>query len=166
MRHMGLLGAAVLFFTTAALAQPGTAHMAPGIDRDSEAAIDAQARTLLTEAQSSPDGLATITLKKYPDHSTMLTVRTKSGGAEMHAGYNDIFVVLDGEATEITGGTIVDPTQFSPGETRGERVEGGVSTVMRKGDIIHIDPNTPHQIILPPGHTFTYYVIKIAASQH
>jgi mannose-6-phosphate isomerase-like protein (cupin superfamily) len=160
-----LLGAAVMLVTTAAFAQPGTAHIGTGIDRDSAAAIEAQARTLLAQAEKSPSGLATVTLKKYPDHSTMLVVRTKSGGAEMHAGFNDIFFVLDGEATEMTGGTIVDPKEVSPGETRGEKVEGGVSTAMRKGDVIHIDPDIPHQIILAPGATFTYYVIKIAAGK-
>ena len=156
-----LIGPACLFFAAAALAQTGTAHMGPGIDRDSAAAIEAQSKTLLTQAENSPTGLATITLKKYPGHYTMLTVRSKSGGAEMHANANDIFFVLDGDATEVTGGTIVAPKEISPGETRGDSVEGGVSTPMRKGDIIHIDPNTPHQTILQPGHTFTYYVIKV-----
>ena len=158
--------AAGMFLTAAAFAQPGTAQMGPGIDRDAAQALGAKASTLLAEAQSSPTGLATITLKKYPGHYTMLTVRTKSGGAEMHADTNDIFVVLGGEATEITGGTIVDPKEISPGETRGAKVEGGVSTPMRKGDVIHIDPNIPHQTILSPGMTFTYYVIKIAATGH
>ena len=160
-----LLGAAILFVSAAALAQPGTAHIGSGIDRDSATAIEARAKALLAEAESSPSGLAAVTLKKYPGHLTMLTVRTRSGGAEMHAGFNDVFVVLDGEATEVTGGTIVNPSEISPGETRGDKLEGGVSTPMRKGDVIHIDPNIPHQTILPPGVTFTYYVIKIASGK-
>jgi mannose-6-phosphate isomerase-like protein (cupin superfamily) len=158
-----LVCVAGMFFTAAALAQSGTGQMGPGIDRNSADALASQARTMLAEAEKSPSGLATVTLKKYPGHYTMLTVRTKSGGAEMHADFNDIFVVLDGEATEITGGTIVDPTEVSPGETRGTRVEGGASTSMRKGDVIHIDPNMPHQTVLAPGSTFIYYVIKVAA---
>ena len=165
MRLSLLCVAGMLLTSAAALAQPGTAQMGPGIDRDSAAAIAAQAKTLMAEAEKSPTGLATLTLKKYPGHYTMLTVRAKSGGAEEHAGFNDIFVVLDGEATEITGGSIVDPQEVSPGETRGAKVEGGTSTPMRKGDVIHIEPNTPHQTILAPGTTFTYYVIKVAATK-
>lgn len=158
-----LAGVACLFLTAFALGQPGTGQMNTGIDRDSESSIAAQASTLKTEAENSPSGLATMTLKKYPGHYTMLTVRTKSGGAEMHADANDIFIVLDGEATEVSGGTIVDPKEVSPGETRGIRIEGGTSTPMRKGDVIHIEPNTPHQTILPPGKTLTYYVVKVTA---
>jgi len=161
-----LLGASSLFLSVAALAQPGTAHVGTtGIDRDSMAAIEAKAKTLLAQAQSSPSGLAVVTIKEYPGHLTMLAVRTKSGSVEMHAGFNDIFFVLDGEATEVTGGTIVNPTEVSPGETRGDKLEGGVSTPMHKGDVIHIDPNIPHQTVLPPGATFTYYVVKIASGK-
>ncbi len=163
--RQALVCVAGMFFTAAALAQPGAAQMGPGIDRNSADALASQAKTLMAQAEKNATGLATVTLKKYPGHYTMLTVRTKSGGAEMHAGFNDIFIVLDGEATEITGGTIIDPMEGSPGETRGARVEGGASTMMRKGDVIHIDPNTPHQTILAPGSTFTYYVIKVAATK-
>ena len=133
------------------------------IDRRSAAAIAAQAKTLLVEAQASPSGSASVTLEKYPGHLTMLTVRTKSGGAEMHRDWNDIFVVVDGEANEVTGGTIVGAKETTPGETRGTMVQGGTPTVMQKGDVIHISPNTPHQTVLAPGKTFTYYVIKVEA---
>jgi mannose-6-phosphate isomerase-like protein (cupin superfamily) len=160
-----IIYALALSITTAAPAQSGPAGTAaPGIDRRSSAAIDAQAATLLAQANNSPGGVASVTLEKYPGHFTMLAVRTKSGGAEMHANWNDIFVVLDGEATEMTGGAIVDARPISAaGETGGARLEGGIATPMRKGDVIHIDPNTPHQTILAPGKTFTYYVIKVAA---
>jgi mannose-6-phosphate isomerase-like protein (cupin superfamily) len=167
MRTVLIFAAGIVLTTAIAQTsiQTGTQHTGAGIDRDSSDAIEAQAKTLLTQAQADPTGLATVTLKKYPGHYTMLTVRAKSGGAEMHADANDMFVVLDGEATIITGGTIMDAKTISPGETRGSRVEGGSSTFMRKGDVIHIDPNTPHQTILAPGSTFTYYVIKIAAAK-
>ena len=134
-----------------------------GIDRRSAEQLATQAKTLLAQSQASPAGTAGVTLEKYPGHLTMLTVRTKSGGAEVHRDWNDIFVVLDGEATEMTGGTIIDGKENSPGETRGKEVSGGRPTPMRKGDVIHISPNTPHQTIVEPGKTFTYYVIKVAA---
>ncbi len=133
------------------------------IDRRSAAAIEAQAKTLLAQAQASPSGSASVTLETYPGHITMLTVRTKSGGAEMHRDWNDMFVVVDGEASEVTGGTIVAAKENSPGETRGTMVQGGTPTPMQKGDVIHISPNTPHQTVLAPGKTFTYYVIKVEA---
>lgn len=150
---------------TQALAQAAVPETktGPGIDRRSHEQLEEQARSMLADALKSPSGIASVTLEKYPGHFTMLTVRTKSGGAEMHGQWNDIFVVLDGEATELIGGTIVDQKSAPGGETRGTRVEGGTPTPMRKGDVIHISPNTPHQTVLAPGKTFTYYVIKVAA---
>lgn len=152
--------AAALWMTAGAMAQTGATGQA--INRRSDQQLVTQAKALLAEAQKSPTGIASAMLEKYPGHYTMLTVRTKSGGAEMHASDNDMFFVLDGEASEVTGGIIVDAKEVSPGETRGTRVEGGIPTPMRKGDIIHIVPNTPHQTVLAPGKTFVYYVIKVA----
>ncbi len=124
--------------------------------------LASQVATLVKQAQSSPSGLAGVTLKKYPGHFTMLTARAKSGGAEQHTHWSDIFVVLDGEATVIVGGTTEDGKETTPGEVRGTRVIGGTEHIIRKGDIVHISPGVPHQTILAPGKTFTYYVIKVA----
>jgi mannose-6-phosphate isomerase-like protein (cupin superfamily) len=157
---------ALLIFSVGAsapiVAQTPPVKSGPGIDRTSSAQMEEQAKKLLADALKSPAGSASATLESYPGHYTMLTVRTQSGGAEMHANFNDIFFVVDGEATEITGGSIVDGKESAPGETRGTRVEGGTSTPMRKGDVIHISPHTPHQIILAPGKSFTYFVVKVA----
>ncbi len=125
---LAVLGMSMAVVTTVAQTAGGGA----AIERRSAEQIAAQARSMLADAGKSASGISSVTLEKYPGHFTMLTVRTRSGGAEMHAVWNDIFVVLDGEATEVTGGTIVDPKESSPGETRGARVEGGTPTPMRK----------------------------------
>ncbi|MEO6829810.1 MAG: hypothetical protein ABI164_08350 [Acidobacteriaceae bacterium] len=106
-------------------------------------------------------GVAGESLKKYPGHFTMLTVRTASGGAELHEHHADFFFVVDGEATLTTGGNIVNPTSTGPGETRGTAVEGGLQRPLHKGDVVHISANTPHQISLAKGESFTYFVIKV-----
>lgn len=139
-----------------------SAASASGFDEITAGELQARASEMLKQAQASPAGIASVTLKKYPNHFTMLTVRTRSGGAEQHDHYSDIFVALDGEATEVTGGSIVDSKESSPGELRGSRVDGGTGHVMHKGDIVHISPGTPHQTLVAPGKTFTYYVIKVA----
>lgn len=123
--------------------------------------IAAKAKTLVAQAQAAPGGSAGVTLAKYNGHFTMLTVRVRSGVGEFHKKNNDIFVALDGEATVVTGGKLVDPRESSADEVVGTGVEGGVAHVMHKGDIIHIPINTPHQTIVAPGKTFTYYVVKV-----
>lgn len=154
------LVAAPLFAQTSST--PSTTTTGSGFNEMTLAEQQQKAAEMLKQAQASPNGIASVTLNKYPNHFTMFTVRTKSGGAEQHDHYSDIFVVLDGEATEMIGGTIADSKTSSPGETRGSRVVGGVEHPMHKGDIIHISPGTPHQTMVAPGKTFTYYVIKVA----
>jgi len=157
-----LLTLSFLAIASVTLCAQSAAPMGNPVDVRPAAAIEAQAKTMLAEAQKSPAGIASVTLEKYPGHLTMLTVRTKAGGAEMHAAFNDVFIVEDGEANVLTGGTIINPKETSPGETRGSSVEGGTPHILRKGDIMHISPNVPHQTVVAAGKTFTYYVIKIA----
>jgi len=131
------------------------------VDRRTAAQIDAQAAELTKVAEKSPDGTGGVTLERYPGHSTMLTVRMKSGGAEIHKNLNDFFIVISGEATVLTGGTIPDAKEGANGEIRGSRLVGGVEHMIRKGDILHISPGIPHMTTVKPGTTFVYYVIKV-----
>jgi len=49
------------------------------------------------------------TLAKYPNHYTMLTLRTKNGGAEMHRHLADFFYIPKGTATLVSGGSTPTP---------------------------------------------------------
>src|ERR1700733_11510295 len=115
----------------------------------------------LAKAKQNENGSSGMTLKKYPDHYTMIAARTKSGGAEVHAHFSDFLIVVDGEGTELTGGTVVDPKEGADGETRGLRLEGATPHALHKGDVIHIPAGTPHQAIEAPGQTLTLFVIKV-----
>jgi mannose-6-phosphate isomerase-like protein (cupin superfamily) len=65
------------------------------------------------------DGSASETLKEYPQHFTMLLFRSRDGAVEQHENFADLFVVLDGRATLVTGGTISGAETIGPGEIRG-----------------------------------------------
>jgi mannose-6-phosphate isomerase-like protein (cupin superfamily) len=98
-------------------------------------------------------------LEQHLDPVTILAVRTKSGRAELHAASADSFFVVQGEATLITGGTIINPR--GAGEVRGDSVRGGVHAELRAGDVVHIPPGTPHQLLLNGTDPFVYVLIKI-----
>jgi len=115
---------------------------------------------LLDQARAG-SGSAGITLARYHGHYTMLTARTGSGGGELHAHYSDFLIVLDGEGTEMTGGTMVDPKEGANGETRAKTLEGATPHPLHKGDVIHIPAGTPHQAIEAPGQSIIIYVIKV-----
>ncbi|MGH9621736.1 MAG: hypothetical protein ACRD45_18775, partial [Bryobacteraceae bacterium] len=48
-------------------------------------------------------------LAAYKGHRTMLAVRKATGSAEFHAHDADIFFVVGGSATLVTGGKLVNP---------------------------------------------------------
>jgi mannose-6-phosphate isomerase-like protein (cupin superfamily) len=100
-------------------------------------------------------------LEKHLDASTLLAFRDRDGKAEQHQQFGDVFVVLQGTATLVTGGTINSPTTTAPGEIRGASIEQGTRKKLQEGDIAHIPPGVPHQLILDAGGTFTYFVAKI-----
>jgi len=131
------------------------------VDLHTAAQLHKFGEKLKAEALKSPDGIAVMNLEKYPGHFTMLTCRTKTGGAEEHAHFSDIFYVVEGDATLMTGGSLADAKTISPGETRGTAVTGGTPHKLSAGEFVHISPNTPHQLVLAPGHHFLYYVIKV-----
>ena len=121
-------------------------------------------KALLEKARAG-SGSAGITLGHFAGHYTMLTARTASGGAELHGHWSDFLIVVDGEGTEMTGGTIVDRKDGPNGEVKGKTLEGATPHVLHKGDIMHIPAGTPHQAIEAPGQTITIYVIKVRTTE-
>jgi mannose-6-phosphate isomerase-like protein (cupin superfamily) len=119
-----------------------------------------QAKPLLEKAASS-SGAASETLQKYGVDHTMLSVRTKDGGVELHEKFADIFVIVDGSATLLSGGELENPSATGPGEMHGTAILHGTNTSLGKGDIVHIPANTPHQLLIPKDGTLTYFVVKV-----
>lgn len=114
----------------------------------------------LRQLAAQGDGSASETLEKYPHHYTMLAFRNRNGGGELHQNYADLFYILDGRATVMTGGELVDPKTTAPGEIRGASVKGGTPQEVEAGDVVHIPAGTPHQMLVPAGSTVTYFVVK------
>lgn len=111
------------------------------------------------------DGSASETLKEYPGHCTMLSVRLRSGVAELHEEFADLFFILDGRATLVTGGTIAHGKRTAAGEVRGSSIEGGSRQELRAGDVAHVAAGTPHQMLLAADKTLSCLVVKIRETE-
>jgi mannose-6-phosphate isomerase-like protein (cupin superfamily) len=107
------------------------------------------------------EGEASETLKEYPRHATMLSFRARDGEAELHENFADLFHVLSGQATLVTGGTVVGAKTTGPGEVRGTSIEGGRRQELRAGDLVHVPAGVPHQMLVPGEKSFTAFVVKI-----
>jgi hypothetical protein len=64
--------------------------------------------------------------------------RDGPGTTEVHGRDTDIFHVLEGTATLVTGGRVVEGKTSAPDEIRGARIEGGTARPRAKGDIVII----------------------------
>jgi glc operon protein GlcG len=86
--------------------------------------------------------------------------RTGPGEVEFHSWVTDIMYVLDGEATVVTGGEMVDRRQIGPGEYRAAATRGGTTQRLAKGDVMVIPAGVPHWFTEVPG-PLSYYVVKV-----
>lgn len=74
----------------------------------------------------------------------VLANRAVQRDAELHEKTNHVFIIVDGEATFVTGGKLMNPRNTAPGQTRAEGIEGGDVHHLSKGDVITIPANMPH----------------------
>ena len=86
--------------------------------------------------------------------------RDKPGQSELHEKDTDVFYVLQGSATFVTGGKMLEPKTTAPDELRGSGIEGGESRTLSKDDVIIIPAGTPHWFKDVQG-TFLYLVVKV-----
>jgi len=85
--------------------------------------------------------------------------RDSPGEAEVHLRDTDVFYILDGDATLVTGGDLQNPYQTSPDEIRGSAITNGMERRLRQGDVMAIAAGTPHWF-KSVGRPVTYYVVK------
>jgi mannose-6-phosphate isomerase-like protein (cupin superfamily) len=139
----------------------GSTHaVAQQVDHYTPESLMERAKPLKDKAAAA-NGAASDTLQKYGIDFTMLSFRSQDGSAELHEKFADIFVVIDGAATLLSGGELANPTTVTPGEMHGTAILHPATTSLAKGDVVHIPANTPHQLLIPKGGTLTYFVIKI-----
>jgi mannose-6-phosphate isomerase-like protein (cupin superfamily) len=141
------------------LAQDAGAGTAATPDVYSQDGLKAMEKKL--EEKTDASGLATQTIKKYSTDYAMLAFRSQSGKAELHQKFADFYVVVDGNATLVSGGHMVNGATTAQGEVRGDSIQGGEETKLKKGDIVHIPANIPHQLVLSKGDTFQYFIVKV-----
>lgn len=102
------------------------------------------------------------TLFSGPEFAVICYNRSTPGRAEAHAAHAHVWYIVEGEATLVTGGTMLQVQSEVPGEPRGTGIEGGHAQRLRKGDVIVIPAGMPHQYtqVLSPVAYYSVNVIK------
>jgi mannose-6-phosphate isomerase-like protein (cupin superfamily) len=79
---------------------------------------------------------------------------------EIHKRDTDVFYIVDGTATFVTGGTAVDAKEIGPNELHAKSITGGTEHHLTKGDVIVVPAGTPHQF-MEVTNPFLYFVVKV-----
>lgn len=98
-------------------------------------------------------------LIETPGYKVQAGRRQGPGLVELHTQETDVFYIVDGTATFVTGGTMVDGKLVSPGQMRGTSITGGETHHLKKGDVIIVPNGTPHQFI-ETSNPFLYFIVK------
>jgi len=105
--------------------------------------------------------IATQQIASHGNYSFLVAHREGPGQAEWHGKQADIMVVQTGQATLIYGGALVDGKTTAPDEMRAASISGGMQKKLAPGDVVTIPVKTPHQLMIEPGHEFTYLTVKV-----
>ena len=127
------------------------------------------AKELLSDiirAREQDRGIALKTYLGAPGYSATVVRRTRAGSAEVHRNVSDVWYVIDGGGTLVTGGSLVGARETEPGELRGQSVSGGTARRIAKGDLIGIPSGIPHWVSAIDGAQLAYLVVKIKAPAH
>jgi glc operon protein GlcG len=122
---------------------------------DSGSVFHADARAVTAKFQTG--GL----LVDSPMYKVDAGRRIAAGEVELHTYVTDIMYVLEGEATVVTGGEIMQRRQVGPGEYKGASIEGGSTQQLKKGDVMVVPQGVPHWFASVSG-PLLYYVVKVA----
>jgi mannose-6-phosphate isomerase-like protein (cupin superfamily) len=106
------------------------------------------------------DGTASEELKSFPGHCAILSVRLRSGMAEVNEEFAQLFIVLEGRAT-LADGRIEGTGHAKAGQIKNSVFENGSKHELRAGDVVHIAAGTSYRILLAGDTTLSCLVIRI-----
>ncbi|GAC1655833.1 MAG: hypothetical protein NVS9B15_16760 [Acidobacteriaceae bacterium] len=119
------------------------------------ATVEKALQSLMPNSNSVHGGL----LVEGDHYKVIPLMRDSAGEVEVHAKDTDVFYIMAGDATFVTGGTVVAAKQTSSEETRGTSIDGGESHQLHTGDVVLIPNGEPHWFQkVSPG--FRYLVVK------
>lgn len=142
MRHLATCFALAVSF----LAALPLAGQAPA-DAVKTFASAADIQALIAKAKADhkpgePNTLEDIVL--LPPYVGHLEYRTGVGPSAVHEREAELFIVLEGSGTMVTGGKLVNGKQVDAANQQGTAIEDGASRPVAKGDVIFVPQDTPH----------------------
>lgn len=176
---MKILLAAALVLTVANAAEAAPAPAAPHLPRGTATDVtNAEIQALVKKNAGAPvsdQQIRVLSINGEYNVGVGVVHRAKTekqsvGGSE-HSQITEIYHVISGTGTLLTGGTIENAKERSPDveavktltgpSTEGTRILNGTSRKIGPGDVIVIPPNTPHTFTEINSDEIVYLVVRV-----
>jgi mannose-6-phosphate isomerase-like protein (cupin superfamily) len=151
--------------------------MAPAMAEEAAATIltTQDAQNALADNHAPGFAMKTLhTVDTADAHTSMATLRRDQSETTglSHDHVTEIYKILEGEATLLTGGNfhdggkaILSKADPAIGPSHQGIIEGGKSARVKVGDMVILAPGTPHQFSRIDGHV-TYMVIRFSKEKY
>ena len=107
-------------------------------------AVDLQAALAKLPTDRPASSVRVFTLAPYSVNVERRMPQTQ--GASLHEAQAELFYVIDGTATMLTGGKLVSPTRNGTNQSASS-IEGGVRQALNQGDFFIVPSGVPHQFV-------------------
>jgi mannose-6-phosphate isomerase-like protein (cupin superfamily) len=125
--------------------QQGGRGQAPSGPTTTTAITAAEVAAMITKSPADRNALGQRMLQ-LGTYSVNLEHRVVSQAAAVHEKEAELFYVIDGAGTIVTGGKLVDERRQNEANLQGTSIEGGTSRRISKGDWVMVPEGVPHQI--------------------
>lgn len=116
----------------------------------------------VTEAsRAAPAPLLANTLEQRPHHTSIMVRRTESSVPELHEEFDDIYIVHEGSAVLVYGGSYSGGQLTDPGEFRGGTISNPSRQTLSPGDVVVVPAEVAHQVEVESGGSIVYHVVKV-----
>ena len=138
MKFLVAIGATVILATTVFAQQAAAPDMTKGIYRSAADVAAAVAKLGKTQLESAP-------IFKIGPYNVNAEHRLAAPAqqASVHDKDAELFYMMDGSATLVTGGKLVEGVQTGD-NWRGKAIDGGTAQKMSKGDFMMVPAGVPH----------------------
>ena len=145
MRRMRI---AVLVLSLSLFASAAAAQNAPPQTDRTKATVFTSAELAAAIAKLSPDRPASsVRVFSLPPYNVNVERRLpRPQGASLHEAQAELFYVIDGSATLLTGGKLIGETRNGT-NLSGTGIDGGVRQTFSKGDFLLVPSGVPHQFV-------------------
>ena len=140
-----IIGLAAVLSLSAGAQQPAPGSASAAASRTMVTAADVGALIAKAKAERKDNQpILAQSLIQLAPYNVSLEYRASVGNAAVHETEAELFYVIDGSATLVTGGKLTEEKRTNAENLTGSGIEGGTPRHVAKGDFVMVPERTPH----------------------